>query len=297
MDWDRLRIFHTVAEKGSLTKAGGALNLSQSAISRQITTLEESLDVTLFRRHARGLVLTEQGEILYGAVKDIFTKLSSIEDQLNDARELPRGPITVTVADLVGLTWLVPRLAEFKIRYPEIQLTMILDDRILNLNMKEADVAIRLSKPTEHDLIHRHLGKLSFHICGSKKYFKKYGYPKNPADLKKHILIGLPEGVTEPYHNANWLFEIAGSNTQRDNNLLMMNSMYAIYRAVKEGAGLAVLPDYLIHADKVLEPVLTHLQRKPVDLYFIYAEDRRNSRRITVFRDFLMESLQAALAV
>ncbi|MBU0858812.1 MAG: LysR family transcriptional regulator, partial [Alphaproteobacteria bacterium] len=89
MDWDKLRIFHAVAEAGSFTHAGEALNLSQSAVSRQISTLEESLGVSLFHRHARGLLLTEQGELLQKAAKDIFGKLSMIEGQLVDSRQLP----------------------------------------------------------------------------------------------------------------------------------------------------------------------------------------------------------------
>ncbi|MGB4106999.1 MAG: LysR family transcriptional regulator [Alphaproteobacteria bacterium] len=291
MDWDKLRIFHAVAESGSLTGAGKALSLSQPAVSRQIATLEETLGVGLFRRHARGLVLTEQGEILYETTKDIFHRLSVVKGQLGDTRKRLEGPLTITVSEFIASTWLAPRLVQFREAYPDIQLTILVDDKILKINLKEADAALRLSKPTESDLVHRHLASIHFHIGGSKSYFEKYGHPKTVSELKNHRLIGVPENITWPFGNPNWLFEVAGVN-QRSNNLMMTNSMQAIHQAVKTGAGLAVLPDYLIAGDPGLEAVLPKLERPPVDLYFIYAEERRHSRRLTAFRDFLLENIQ-----
>lgn len=290
MDWDKLRIFHAVAESGSLTSAGKALSLSQPAVSRQIATLEENLGVGLFRRHARGLVLTEQGELLYETTKDIFHRLSVVKGQLGDTRKRPEGPLTITVSEFIASTWLAGRLAQFREAYPDIQLTILVDDKILKINLKEADAALRLSKPTESDLVHRHLASIHFHICGAKSYFEKYGHPKTVTELKNHRLIGVPEHITWPFGNPNWLFEVAGVN-ERSNNIMMTNSMHAIHQAVKTGAGLAVLPDYLLTGDPSLEAVLPKLERPPVDLYFIYAEERRNSRRLTAFRDFLLDNI------
>ena len=292
MDWDKLRIFHAVAESGSLTGAGKSLSLSQPAISRQIATLEQSLGVGLFRRHARGLVLTEQGEILYETTKEIFHRLFMVEGQLTDTRKLPEGPFTVTVSEFISSTWLAPLLVQFREKHPDIQLTVLIDDKILKLNMKEADAAIRLSKPTESDLVHRHLTALHFHICGSKDYFEKHGRPKTVNDLKNHHLIGFPENIAWPFSNPNWLFEISGVNTRTSNNIMKMNSMHSIHEAVKSGAGIAVLPDYLIASSPNLEVVLPRLERPSVDLYFIYAEERRHSRRLTAFREFLLENIE-----
>ncbi len=294
MDWDKLRIFHAVADAGSFTHAGEALNLSQSAVSRQISTLEESLGLTLFHRHARGLILTEQGEILHNAARDIFDKLAAIESELDDSNQLPEGPLRITVTDFIGSTWVVPRLKKLRELHPDLQITMLLDDRHLNLGMREADAAIRLKKPEQHDLIQRHLTTIRFHICGSTDYFKTYGYPQSVKDLKNHTLIGYPEGVPEPFTDPNWIFRTASVRPDRHNNLLMMNSMYAIHRAVSSGAGIAALPDYLIHAEKNLEVILPDVQRPPVDMYFVYPEERRNSKRIAIFRDFLLDNLKSA---
>jgi DNA-binding transcriptional LysR family regulator len=292
MDWDKLRIFHAVAESGSLTGAGKALSLSQPAVSRQIATLEESLGVGLFRRHARGLVLTEQGEILYETTKDIFQRLFLVQGQLTDTRKNPEGQFTVTVSEFISSTWLAPLLVQFREKYPQIQLTILIDDKILKINLKEADAALRLSKPTETDLVHRHLTSINFHICGAKSYFEKHGRPKTVNDLKNHYLIGFPDNITWPFQNPNWLFEIAGINSRSSNNIMKMNSMHSIHQAVKSGAGIAVLPDYLIVGNDDLEVVLPRLERPPVDLYFIYAEERRHSRRLTAFREFLLENIE-----
>jgi DNA-binding transcriptional LysR family regulator len=290
MDWDKLRIFHAVAEAGSFTHAGEALNLSQSAVSRQISTLEESLGVSLFHRHARGLLLTEQGELLQKAAKDIFGKLSMIEGQLIDSRQLPEGPLRITTTEFIGSTWLAPRLADLRAVHPDIQLTMLLDDRILNLGMREADAAIRLYKPEQPDLIQRHLATIHFHIYASRAYIEKHGRPKDVKDLRIHTLIGYPEGTPAPFADQNWLLRVAGADPEHSNNLLMMNSLYAIHRAVEGGAGLAALPDYLIASSRGdLERLLPDVAPAGVDMYFVYPEERRHSQRIAIFRDFLLK--------
>lgn len=293
MDWDKLRIFHAVAEAGSFTHAGDTLNLSQSAVSRQISSLEESLGVTLFHRHARGLLLTEQGELLHKTAREIFGKLSMIEGQISDSKQLPEGPMRVTVAEFLGSTWLAPRLGKLRTDHPDIQLTVLLDDRILNLGMREADAAIRLYKPEQPDLIQRHLTTLRFHIAASPTYLEKHGRPESLKDLRQHTLIGFPENVPAPFENPNWLFRLAGADPEEHNNLLMMNSMYAIQRAVESSAGIAALPHYMFHNNPNLEIILPEAERSGVEVYFVYPEERRHSKRIAIFRDFLLESLKS----
>ncbi len=289
MDWDKLRIFHAVAEAGSFTHAGETLNLSQSAVSRQISTLEESIGVTLFHRHARGLLLTEQGELLHKAAKDIFAKLSMIEGQLADTRQLPEGPLRITVAEFIGATWLAPKIEGFRRQHPDIQLTLLLDDRIYNLGMREADAAIRLHKPEQPDLVQRQLTTLHFHICASKKYIEQHGNPKTVKDLKNHTLVGYPGNVPAPFANPNWLFKVAGVDPEEDYNLVMLNSMYGVYQAVLSGAGIAALPDYMIEGNQDIERLLPDVERPGVDMYFVYPEERRHSKRIGIFRDFLLK--------
>ncbi|MBL4803539.1 MAG: LysR family transcriptional regulator [Alphaproteobacteria bacterium] len=291
MDWDKLRIFHTVAKAKSFTEAGEMLNLSQSAVSRQISTLEESLDMELFHRHARGLILTEQGEILKNATDEIAQKLKSVEGRLTDTKESAEGPLVVTVSDFIGSTWLTPGLSVFRDLYPQIQLTLIFDERVLNLNMREADVAIRLHEPQQPDLVGRKLTTINFHICASKNYLQKYGTPKTLRDLKDHCLLAFPPGSLSPIQEPGWLINVANINTEHNNNVLLMNSMYAIHKAVQTDVGIAVLPNYMIDSRDNLQILLPEYQRPPVDMFFVYAEERRNSKRIKIFRDFLLEKV------
>tara|TARA_R110002124_G_scaffold64985_1_gene177182 strand:+ start:71310 stop:72230 length:921 start_codon:yes stop_codon:yes gene_type:complete len=299
MDWDKLRIFHAVALAGSFTHAGEALNLSQSAISRQISTLEDSIGVPLFHRHARGLILTEQGELLYNAAKDIFTRLAMIEGQLGDSKELSEGPLTITVAEFFGTTWLAPIIKEFHDAHPEIDLTILLEDRVLNLGMREADAAIRLYEPLQQDLVQRHLTSIKLNICASRAYLEEHGSPETGEDLKSHTLIAYPEdAVVTPYDNANWHLDCAGFNTRRpkdsaykDIDIVWINSLSAVYEAAKTGLGIAALPDYLVRAAPDLVPILTDIEAPSVDVYFVFPEERRHSGRIVSFRNFLLKHI------
>lgn len=287
MDWDKLRIFHAVAEAGSFTRAGEMLNLSQSAVSRQISALEESLDVLLFTRHARGLLLTEQGELLQKTARDIFAKLAKIEGQILDSKQRPEGSLRITTTEFIGATLLAPNLYKLRNEHPGIQLSLLLDNRIYNLGMREADAALRLYKPEHQDLIQKKITKIEFHIYASDYYIEKYGEPKSVKDLENHILIGYPENVHAPYADPNWLLRLADTDLDSNNNITMMNSMFSIYQAVLSGSGLGVLPKYFTQNDENLRIVLPEHKPSGIDMYFVYPEDRRHSQRIAIFRDFL----------
>ena len=198
MDWDKLRVFHAVAEAGSFTHAGEALNLSQSAVSRQISALEESLSVPLFHRHARGLILTEQGELLFRTAREVFAKLAMSESLISESKDRPKGPLKITTTVAFGSIWLTPRIREFLDLYPEIQVSLVVDDSELDLSMREADVAIRMSPPRQPDLIQRHLVSVQVHIYGAPEYLKKHGTPQRPEDLDEHRLIIYGEDSRPP---------------------------------------------------------------------------------------------------
>src|ERR1700746_3204983 len=189
MDWDKLRVFHAVAEAGSFTHAGDTLNLSQSAVSRQISALEEALQVPLFHRHARGLILTEQGEALNRTVREVFAKLAITEALLTESKEKPAGRLKVTTTVAFGSIWLAPRLHEFLDMYSDVSISLLLDDSELDLAMREADVAIRMHPPKQPDLVHGNLRATACRSCASPDYLKKFGTPTKAEDLDNHRLI------------------------------------------------------------------------------------------------------------
>jgi DNA-binding transcriptional LysR family regulator len=288
MDWDKVRVFYSVAEAGSFTHAGENLKLSQSAVSRQISSLEESLNVSLFHRHARGLILTEQGELLFRTAADVLQKLSITEQRILDNRISPEGPLTINTTVAFGSVWLTSRMAGFLELYPRIDVSLALSDDDLDLSMREADVAIRMIAPTQGDLIQRHLLKMPYKVFASPRYLKRYGIPKDPSELDKHRIIVYGEGANPPSSNGNWLLEAGSAKGQRRRATLRVNSIYGILRAVEGGLGIGALPDYMQRESIQLVEVLPELKCPEIDAYFVYPEELRNMKRIAVFRDYLI---------
>jgi len=290
MDWDKLRVFHAVAEAGSFTHAGETLNLSQSAVSRQISALEEALAVPLFHRHARGLILTEQGETLNRTVREVFAKLAMTETLLTESKEKPTGRLKVTTTVAFGSTWLAPRLKDFLDHYPEITLSVVLDDAELDLAMREADVAIRMHPPRQPDLVQRHLLTISWIVYAAKSYLDAEGTPTRVEDLADHRLV-IYGDYRPPVPDINWLAEAAKRAGVTRKPVLEMNSIFGMLRAVKSGLGIAALPDYMVEETEGLVPILADVKAPKVDAYFVYPEELRNSKRVAVFRDFLLARL------
>jgi DNA-binding transcriptional LysR family regulator len=291
MDWDKLRVFHAVAEAGSFTHAGEALNLSQSAVSRQISALEESLNVPLFHRHARGLILTEQGELLYSTAREVFAKLAMTEGLLTESKDRPKGPLKVTTSVAFGSIWLTPRIREFLELYPDIQVAMVVDDSELDLSMREADVAIRMSPPRQPDLVQRHLMTVRVHLYASPEYLKKHGTPRRPEELDQHRLVVYGDEARAPISNINWVLEAGIKPGHERRPILQVNNTYGLFRAVSSGLGLAALPDYVAVEAPDLVRILPELTGPPVEAYFVYPEELRSSKRISVFRDFLIRKV------
>lgn len=291
MDWDKLRVFFAVAEAGSFTHAGEVLNLSQSAVSRQVSALEESLEVSLFHRHARGLMLTEQGDILYRAAREILQKLNSAEARISESREQPKGPLRITTTIAFGSIWLAPRLKEFLEAYPDIDVSLMLTDSELDLSMREADLAIRMMPPTQPDLVQRRLMTLSYHVFAAPEYLEIHGTPEKPEDLDDHRLIVFGEEFRPPVPTLNWLLELGARDDSKRKAFLRVNSTYAIFRAVQSGIGIGALPHYLNQETGNLVPILPELEGPDVDVYFVYPEEMRHSNRIAVFREFIVRKV------
>lgn len=295
LDWDKLRVFHAVAEAGSFTHASETLNLSQSAVSRQISALEASVGVSLFHRHARGLILTEQGDLLYKTVHDVFAKLTAVESQLTETKENPEGPLTVTTTVAFGSVWLTGRLRRFIRDYPNIDLTLRLDDRELDLAMREGDVSIRFNEPKQPDLIQRHLGAMYGYIFASPDYLQEHGMPNTVEDLRDHKLVVFG-GSALPFEEVNWHYEEVEKKVGKIKPVLEVNNLYGVYRAVKSGIGIGALPEYFYSEGRGLVQILPELNSPPIDAYFVYPEELRNTARVNVFRDFLLKEITQARA-
>ena len=292
MDWDKLRIFQAAAAAGSFTHAGETLNMSQSAVSRQVSALEQDLGVPLFHRHARGLILTEQGEELYRAASDVAVKLQSVRSRLTESSEKPTGTLRVTTTTGLGSTWLTERIPEFIDLFPEMAISLILDDEELDLSMRQADVAIRLRQPTQPDLIQRRLFTMHLQLYASPGYLKRFGTPKTMADLDSHRIVTFGTPVPAYLRDLNWL-ELAGRSSDNPREaVLKINNLFAIRTAVLGGTGIAVLPSYMVEANSELVVVLPDEKVPSFSTYFVYPAELKNSARVHVFRDFLLSKAQ-----
>ncbi len=290
MDWDKLRIFHAVADAGSLTHAGDSLHLSQSAVSRQIRALEESLNTTLFRRHARGLLLTEQGELLFDATRTMTKRLEAAAARIRDSEDEVHGELRVTTTTGFGTLWLAPRLHRLFERYPNLKIELMLEERILDLPMREADVAIRLKEPSQAELIRRRLMETHIRLYASSAYVAEHGLPRSTADLATHRLISQSPSSPQVRAGADFVQQLM---TAMPPSSLAVNNYFGILQGVIHGLGIGSLPDYLTHDFPDLVNILPLEKSASIPVYLAYVEELRHSKRVCAFRDFMVEEIAA----
>lgn len=289
MDWDKLRIFHAVASAGSFTHAGQMLTLSQSAVSRQISALEEEITTPLFQRHARGLTLTDEGELLYTAVSDVLARLAEVEEALKNVQEAPRGTLKITSSHGIGTYWLLPRLEEFLKECPEVEVHLVLEDRELDLAQREADLAIRMRAPIQADLIQRKLFSVHYHMYAARDYLDRNGTPEKIEDICNHTIVAYGETAAPEIRDINWLLDMVKRLSQPDSRgrVLRINNVTGILQATEAGIGLAAVPDYVAADRPHLVRVLPDIPGPTFEAHLVYADALRQSKRVAAFRDFL----------
>ena len=290
MDWDKLRIFHAVADAGSLTHAGDVLHLSQSAVSRQVRALEESLNATLFHRHARGLILTEQGELLFDATRAMAKRLDAAAARIRDSEEEVFGQLRVTTTIGLGTLWLAPRLPKLYEQYPDLNIELMLEERVLDLPMREADVAIRMKEPSQADLIRKKLMAVRMQLFASKEYLELNGHPAAIEDIGEHRLVCQNTNSPQVGASSNLVGHLMTYDVK---STLMVNNYFGVLQAVANHLGIGVLPNYLSQDFPNLVRVLPDVQSVEVPVYLAYPEELRHSKRISAFRDFVQEEIIA----
>ena len=288
MDWDKLRIFHAVADAGSLTHAGEVLHLSQSAVSRQIRALEESLRTTLFHRHARGLILTEQGELLFDATQAMVKRLDATAARIRDSEDEVFGELRVTTTTGFGTLWLAPRLPALFKKYPALKIDLMLEERVLDLPMREADVAIRMKEPSQADLIRKRLMQIKMRLYASAEYLADNGTPLTMAEFSQHRLISQHAGTPQVAAGALLVAELMSHDIP---STLTVNNYFGVLQGVLNHLGIGVLPDYITEDFPSLVRVLPDVESGEVPVFLAYPEELRHSKRVAAFRDFVTEEL------
>jgi DNA-binding transcriptional LysR family regulator len=288
MDWDKLRIFHAVADAGSLTHAGDTLHLSQSAVSRQVRALEESLNTTLFHRHARGLILTEQGELLFDATRAMTKRLDAAAARIRDSEEEVFGELRVTTTLGFGTMWLAPRLHKLYEKYPDLNIDLMLEERVLDLPMREADCAIRMKEPSQADLIRKRIMSVCMRLYATKEYLAANGTPEIPDDLHNHRLICQSTGAAQVSAGSQLVQHLQTYDIQ---SRLNVNNYFGVLQAVIHDLGIGVLPDYIVEESPHLVRVLPEMESSEIPVYLAYPEELRQSKRIQAFRDFIQDEI------
>jgi DNA-binding transcriptional LysR family regulator len=288
MDWDKLRIFHAAAEAGSFTHAGDALHLSQSAVSRQVAALERDLKQSLFHRHARGLVLTEQGEILYSTVVEVMNKLQTAELLLSDTSDKPTGELRITAPLGLGTVWVTQRIGEFADLYPDVNVELILNDDQIDIAMRAADVAIWTGEPDQPDLIRRRLFKVRVRVFASTGYVRKFGAPQTLAELDQHRIVSYSGSPANHLQPIIWL-ETAGREEGHPRiPVFRVNSVIALKYAIQAGVGIGMLPEYMTEDESDLVPLLEDVEGPSLEVLFVFPEELKTSKKVHVLRDFLV---------
>jgi DNA-binding transcriptional LysR family regulator len=289
MDWDKLKIFHNVALDLNISEAAHKMNISHSSISRQISALERDLKVSLFKRHARGLTLTEQGKILFKTAHDIFGKIALTEAKLTESKENPTGPLTIAATVAFGTTWLAPRIEKFTNSYPEIDVSIIIENKYTDLAQGEADVALRLTEPTQMDLIRFPLYEFQFKIYSSPEYIEKFGIPKDVSELPNHKIVAFGDSVEPSIPDVNCILDLLPKNKKV--KTLFISNMYGVMRAIGGGAGIGALPEYMRISNNNLVPILPNADTPKTIIYFTYPPELKGSKKIEALRDFLVREV------
>lgn len=289
MDWDKLKVFHTVALAGSFTKATESLNISQSAVSRQINILEEELGTPLFKRVARGVVLTEAGKALSETVLTVFAKLAMTEGAIAELKNYPKGHIQIATSLAFGSMWLAPRLPEFLDQYPEIKIKLLLSDEEVDFNMREADIGITAFPVENVDIIQSDPIPYRFRIYASRTYLKQFGRPQKPQDLSQHRLIVFGKEMPHLYSDLDWLLTLGAQKPRTP--YLVANNWQAIFEAARSGIGIAALHKYMVGDDPEMVEILSDVPRSTLYRHVVYPKQLSSLARIQVFTDFLLKKM------
>ena len=186
-----------------------------------------------------------------------------------------------------GTTWLTPRIKEFMDLHPDIEIELIFDDNELDLSTREADVAIRMRRPKQLNLIQKKFVDFNYHIYGSNDYLQKNGYPKTLKDLDKHKFITYGKGAPSPVYNPDWVLKHGVKDGKKRKSTMKVNSVYGLLLAVQSGVGLAALPDYIAHNVSNIIKVLPEESGKPTETHFVYPSSLKNNARLMAFRNFI----------
>ena len=294
---DRIRILAQVVESGSFSRAARALNQAPSSGTRAIDALEQQLGIPLFKRSTRQLVLTEQGAYFLARSLPLLEEADQLVQSLQPLSVAPEGPLRVSVFESFGASWLSPRLPDFLARYPGVRLEVALDNRMVDLDAENVDVAVRIGKPADSSLHTRHLLTNRSLLVTSPAYLARHGEPAHPAELAHHNCLIRGHGRQRQH----WYFQ---QGTEREKvavqgNLASVGGTPLLCAALA-GSGVLLLSSWMVQQgidEGTLLPLLPEWLASPYEdrqdeIHAVFRGGRFLKPQTRAFIDFLVEAIR-----
>ncbi len=298
MKWDRLKLFNTVAQTGNITHASTILSISQSALSRQMKSLEHELGVKLFVRNSYGLSLTQAGLTLSSSVYSLAKDIENTQNEIMQDSDLPSGRLRVTATNAFGALWVAPRMKLFKELFPKITIALSLRDSEPRVANYTSDIEVRMTPSYSQDDIQIKLADCRYKTFASNIYLNKYGIPKTLADLDKHKIISYGDTAQPPLdrNRLNWLLTIGKENNSNPRkSILEVSSIYGIAKATEVGMGIASLPDWMEFEMNALIEIFPYLKGPEMSISLCFKAALREDPRVKVFKDFMIKEAETIL--
>ena len=290
---DELQVFVAVIQSGSISAAAEQFGQTPSAVSRTLSKLEAKLDTTLINRTTRRMDLTEEGRFFFEQAKDILARMDELEERLSLRHQTPAGRLRINAASPFMLHAIVPYVAEFRERYPDILLELNSDDLIIDLIEHSTDVAIRIGVLADSTLHARSLGCSPLNILASPAYLERHGVPETVEALSAHVLLGFTQTDTLNH----WPLRHAEGDRLQIRPRMAASSGETLRQLALEGQGIVCLSHFMTHEDirqGRLQVVLAEANsgyRQPI--HAVYYRNSQLALRIQCFLDFIQDKLAA----
>lgn len=287
LDWSLIRSFLAVAEAGSLSAAARRLSASQPTLGRHVAELEAALGVLLFRRGRKGYELTESGAALYERARPMTDQAAAFQRLATGSVEQMAGTVRITASQIVSTYVLPPILARLGTEEPAIEVEIVASDAVENLLRRDADIAVRMVKPVQLDLVARKIADLPLTACAATSYLERRGRPAAPEDLAAHDLVGYDRGL-ELIDG----FRAFGVELDRHAFRFRSDSHAVLWEAIRAGNGVGFAQRSLVMRDPLVEAVLPGLPLPHLPMWLTMHRDVRTSPRIRRVADFLHDALK-----
>ena len=288
MDWDDIRYFLAAARTGSLAAASRQLGSHQPTVGRRIDSLEKRLGVRLFQRHAQGLTLTDEGHLIMQAAEAMGEAAATLHRASNFEGPEIRGSVQIAAPPGLAVHLIAPNLTQFYQRFPDLDVVLQPSASSADLTHGEAEVAIRLYRPSAEELVVRHAGNMGLGLYGASAYLEQHGVPENVAALPQHLFIGYGEQLRHLEEN-RWLEALAGSARF----VLRSDDTHTRLAAADAALGLAILPHILVRRSPHLQRVLETLEVPAKPIWLVVHRDLRHLARVRAVLDWLTELFAA----